>query len=131
MTATGSQQLLIVDDEPSLLRLMQTYLERMGYAVVGCSRLEEALEVQRQGKRFSLAVLDLFLTDARGAEAVLQLAAQDAHLRILICSGYPFDCSTLPPEIAARTAFLQKPFLPKLLAAEVKALLDRASIAEC
>jgi CheY-like chemotaxis protein len=126
MRAPASQPILIVDDEPSLLRLMQTYLERLGYPVVGCSRLEEALEVLRQGTVFALAVLDLSLADARGAEAVLQVAAQDGHVRILICSGYPFDCSTLPPEIAGRAAFLQKPFLPKFLAAEVQALLDRA-----
>ena len=53
-------EILLVDDEPSLLKIVMQVLERCGYEVVGMSSSEEALELFRsQPNRFDLVITDM------------------------------------------------------------------------
>ena len=118
--------ILIVDDEPPLLKLMQVYLERLGYDVTGCPNAAEALErFGAEGTRFALVVADLSLPDMDGGVMVLRMAEMNPTLKVLLCSGYPFDTGSLPPGVRERCSALQKPFLPNMLAKEVESLLER------
>jgi DNA-binding NtrC family response regulator len=47
------------------------------------------------------------------------------ELRILVCSGSPFFIENLPASLQRQVAFLQKPFVPKMLADAVQQLLNR------
>lgn len=118
--------ILIVDDEPPLLRLMQAYLQRLGYDVTGCPNATEALERFESGDpHYALVVADLSLPDMSGDTMALRMAQCNPDVKILLCSGYPFDIESLPPGVRERSAALQKPFLPNMLATEVEALLAR------
>jgi DNA-binding NtrC family response regulator len=121
--------ILIVDDEPPLLRLMKAYLERLGYDVTGCLNAKEALVcVDSAPHKFSLLVADLSLPDMDGGEMALRMAELNPELKVLLCSGYPFDVESLPPGVRERAATLQKPFLPNMLAKEVEMLLQRPEL---
>ena len=117
--------ILIVDDEPPLLKLMLVYLQRLGYEVTGAPTAAEALQCfEAEGKRFALVVADLSLPDMNGAAMALQMAQKNPALKILLCSGYPFDIQSLPAGVRERCSALQKPFLPNMLAKEVESLLE-------
>ena len=119
--------ILIVDDEPPLLRLMKAYLERLGYDVTGCPNASQALACfEAPGAEFALVVADLSLPDMSGDAMALRMAESNPALRVLLCSGYPFDIESLPDGVKQRCAALQKPFLPNMLAKEVESLLERS-----
>ena len=108
-------RLLIVDDEPPLLELLRRYLERMGYEVDTATGPHEALaKYQAQPERYDLVVTDLSLDEINGEQLLERMRALNPSVRGLITSGYPHQ-----PQLAG-VGFLQKPFLPKMLAEAVE-----------
>jgi two-component system response regulator RegX3 len=120
MTGTGTR-ILIVDDEPSLLRMMSIYLGRMGYSVTVAQDLVKArAEVAASG--FAIVVLDATITENAVTEFGGSVLAAEAG-RLIVASGYPVDMSGLEAIAPGRTAFLHKPFSPEMLAAAVRRML--------
>lgn len=117
-------KLLIVDDEQSLLTVMEQYLQRKGYDVVACRTGQDAWQAFRQQPlTFLLVVADITLPGMSGTEMLLRMLELNPKVAILICSGYPFDLAALPAAVRDRVGFLQKPFTPRMLAAAVERLL--------
>jgi len=111
-------RLLIVDDEPNLLDLLRRYLTRVGYEVETCGDAEEALALfQAQPGRFSMAITDLSLPTFNGEELIERMRLLRPGLPAIITSGYPH----VPSAVGVR--FLQKPFLPQMLADAVEGAL--------
>lgn len=105
---------------------MQAFLGRLDYNVESCGDAKEALALVRSDPhRFALVVADLSLPDLPGNEMALLMLQANPDLRILLCSGYPFEIQTLPVEARPKFAALQKPFLPNMLVAAVEELLSR------
>ena len=118
--------ILLVDDEAALAKLMQTYLGKLGYNVESALDATGALATFAMDPyRFQLLVADLTLPDLPGQDMAVQMLAQNPNLRILLCSGYPFAVDSLPVAIQSRFASLQKPFLPNMLANAIEDLLGR------
>ena len=118
-----ASRVLVVDDEPGLLRVLQRYLTRLGYDVVTASSAEEALEAFRQSPAsFSAIVTDLALPRMSGEELLRRVFELHPSARALICSGNPADLSMFPDHVRGRIGFLQKPFPPRMLADAMKKL---------
>jgi DNA-binding NtrC family response regulator len=115
-------RILLIDDETALLRLMTTYLSRLGYEVEGCSEVHSA-EAVLANSSFDLIIADLSLFHGGARLAEIAAAAPDA--RVLVCSGSPFSVDSLPEQMHSRFAFLQKPFLPNMLASSIEELLAK------
>jgi DNA-binding NtrC family response regulator len=114
--------LLIVDDEPKLLELLSRFLGRLGYEVETCDDAEAALALFQAGPdRVSMAITDLSLPSISGEDLIERMRQLRPGLPAIITSGYPF----VPR--ADGVGFLQKPFLPQMLAEAIeKALKDPA-----
>jgi DNA-binding NtrC family response regulator len=118
------ERILVVDDEPSLLVVMEQYLRRLGHAVVACRSGLEAWEAfERDPASFTLVLADITLPEMSGAELLARMLRLNPRACILICSGYPFDMTTLPNVYQRQIAFLQKPFTPRMLADSIARLL--------
>ncbi|MBV8904500.1 MAG: response regulator, partial [Acidobacteriia bacterium] len=114
-------RILIVDDEPPLLKMMSLYLRRLGYVVTACERTEQALALDRAEIRdLALAVLDASMEGNPLDELAMSMLRENRSMRILAASGYPVDVSTLEAAAPGRVAFLHKPFSPEMLAATVR-----------
>jgi two-component system cell cycle response regulator CpdR len=114
----GSPCLLLVDDEKALAELLKKYLERLGYGVEACTHPEAALALlDAQPDRFTLLITDLTLPAMDGEELVQRSRERAPALRAIIVSGYPYQ-----PR-ASGVEFLQKPFVPKMLAEAVERML--------
>jgi CheY-like chemotaxis protein len=119
-------RILVVDDEVPLLKLMETYLKRQGHEVVCCGTGSEGLEALDQADNpFDVAVLDHWLPDMGGMELLAGVVVRCPDLRILVSSGSLMDVENLGLPSTARVAFLQKPYLPKMLTQAVAELLER------
>ena len=113
-------RLLLVDDDPALLELLKKYLLRLGYEVDACQGPEEALALfDADPDRYALVLTDLSLPRIGGEEMLGRMRARNPRLRAVIASGYPHQ-----PRFP-HVGFLQKPFLPKMLADEIEKTLKR------
>jgi DNA-binding NtrC family response regulator len=110
--------LLLVDDEPALADLLKKYLERLGYRVDACTHPEAALALlDAHPGRYAALVTDLILPTMSGEELVTRSRQRAPELRAIIASGYPYE-----PRVAG-VEFLQKPFLPNVLAQAIERAL--------
>lgn len=119
----SSGKILIVDDEPALLRMMSVYLGRMGYSVDTASSAEEARSISEAAPgEYCLAVVDATMRGVTLAELIADLLRSQPALRVIAASGYPVDVVQLE-SAGVRAAFLQKPFTPEMLASQVRRTL--------
>jgi DNA-binding NtrC family response regulator len=120
----GQQRVLIVDDEPSLLRMMTVFLERQGFLVADAATAEAAWsQIQSAPGHFDVVVLDGTLSGMGTEELAIDMLTASPHLRVLAASGYPMDMTTFEAAAPGRVAFLQKPFGPAALVAAVRRLV--------
>ena len=117
-------QILIVDDEPLLLKMLSGYLGRLGYGVVAASSTEKAwAAVQATPGNFAVAVLDATLKGLAMEELASRMLAEDPRLCVIAASGYPVDISGLQATAPGRVMFLHKPFTPEMLGNAVRRMI--------
>jgi two-component system cell cycle sensor histidine kinase/response regulator CckA len=113
-------RLLVVDDEPALADLLKKYLERLGYDVDVYGSAEDALPVfEADPQRYALVLSDLTLPGMNGEEMIEQMRKRSAGLHAIVSSGYPHQPRS------RQTAFLLKPFVPKMLAEMIEKKLKQ------
>ena len=120
------KKILLVEDELPLLQLVEKYLRRLGFDVETYSTSSDALRsFEAAPNNYDLVVADLGLPDISGDALLARMFETRPDLRVLICSGSPFFIEKLPAAIRRQVVFLQKPFVPKMLADAVERLLAR------
>jgi len=119
-------RVLIVDDEPPLLRMMGLYLSRRGFTVVTADTTEQAWAlVEAEPMTFSVVVVDGSMEGMTMEDLALRMLRANPTLCVLGASGYPVDMTALSAEAPGRVDFLLKPFQPESLAAAVRRLLGK------
>jgi DNA-binding response OmpR family regulator len=117
-------KILLVEDEPPLLQLIEKYLQRLGFDVETYLKSVDALRnFEAAPDRYSMVIADLGMPDIPGDTLLTRMLEIRQDLRILVCSGSPFFIENLPNSLQQQVAFLQKPFVPKMLAEAVQTLL--------
>ena len=117
-------RILIVDDQPSLLRMMNVYLTRLGHTVVTETTTEAAwARVEKNPAGTDVAVLDGTMPGIVLDDLAMRMLRANPALRVLGASGYPVDMTAVEAAAPGRVAFLQKPFTPEMLAKAVRSLL--------
>src|SRR4051812_10597081 len=110
MTPPGPK-ILIVDDQPALLKMMGLYLTRVGFRVTLLDSTEKAwAEAQDHIGELAGAVLDATLRGLSTQDLALRLLAGNPGMCIVVASGYPVDMTALEAVAGGRVAFVQKPF---------------------
>jgi PAS domain S-box-containing protein len=106
---------LLVEDEPDVLRVVRAFLEQWGCTVVACSHAEAALQAAAApGAHFDLLLTDVVLGPGlRGEELAQRLRAARPALPVLLMSGYAQDLQTAA---VANAPLLRKPFTREQLA---------------
>ena len=117
---------LVVDDEPNIVRIVSAYLERDGFDVLTAADGRRALEVARE-RQPDLVVLDLMLPELDGLEVCRQLR-RESDVPILMLTARSEDSDTLVGLGIGADDYLTKPFNPAEVAARVKAILRRARV---
>ena len=117
-------RILLVDDDPSLLKMMGVYLGRLGYSVTLANSTEEAwAEVEAAPSGYAVAVLDGSMPGLSMEDLALRMLRANPSLCVVAASGYSMDTSAIEAAAPGRVAVLQKPFAPKMLAATVGRML--------
>ena len=123
--AGPSIRILVVDDEPAVLRLATMVLERQGMSVVAAENGQQALELHAADPGpFDVALVDMSMPGMDGIELVRRFRERGDEVPALLSSGY--DRGTIEEqlrEVGGHWAVLSKPYRPADLVREVDALL--------
>jgi len=123
---SGTETLLVVEDDPSLRNLARGILRGQGYRVMTASNGQDALAVAREhpGPPIDLVITDVVMPRMNGKVMAAWLKDSFPDLKILFTSGYS-DSMTNYDEFEDDVEFLAKPYSSVELARKVRKLLDR------
>jgi two-component system alkaline phosphatase synthesis response regulator PhoP len=118
--------ILLVDDEPSIVKLGRMYLEREGFRIESASDGEAALECIAK-LRPALVVLDVMLPKLDGLEVCRRLRASQSSTAVLMLTARDEDIDKILGLELGADDYLTKPFNPRELVARVRAILRRGT----
>lgn len=121
----GDETILLVEDEPAILAMGKTLLEKLGYTVSAAASPTEAIRLatSRTGG-FNLLLTDMIMPEMNGQVLSTRLLALCPDMKCVYMSGYTADAINSNNILDKGVNFLQKPFTMKELAAKVRAVLD-------
>jgi len=125
VTVHNGQDILVVDDEPSVVEVVSLYLRREGFSVRSANDGEQALAaIEDQAP--SLVVLDLMLPKIDGMEIMRRLRERSTDVPIIMLTARGQETDRIYGLELGADDYVVKPFSPAELVARVKAVLRRA-----
>jgi signal transduction histidine kinase/ActR/RegA family two-component response regulator len=119
------ETILVVEDEPAILRMTAKHLQKQGFAVLGAGSPGEALRKAREHVgEIHLLLSDVVMPEMNGRDLATALRATFPKLKRLFMSGYTADVIAHHGVVDGGVHFLQKPFSRAELLAKVRAVLD-------
>jgi signal transduction histidine kinase len=121
----GTETILIVEDEGTLLKLARRILEGHGYTVLSARTPAHAIrQVEAHEGEIHLLMTDVVLPEMNGRELYEKLITMRSSLKCLYMSGYTADAIAHRGVLDEGIHFLQKPFDHKAMARKVREVLD-------
>jgi PAS domain S-box-containing protein len=122
---SGTETILLTEDEEGVRKLTRLVLERSGYTVHEACDGEEALRIgERDGATMQLLITDVVMPNMSGPQLAERLRRLRPGLKVLYLSGYTDDAVVRHGILEGEAPFLQKPFSPDALAHKVREVLD-------
>ena len=124
---TGTETILLVEDEAVVRRLVAEILETSGYTVFQAGDGPSALELLRRGnKQIDMLLTDVVMPGMSGREVAQAVTSMRPGTQILYMSGYTGSVIDHHGILEQGVAFLQKPFTADDLTRSIRILLDGA-----
>ena len=123
--STGSETILLVEDQAPIREVISAYLMRLGYNVLTAPDGEAALSIAAtQQKSIDLVVTDLLMPNMGGLELATRMKQLHPETKVLFMSGYPDEAIRSQEGLTEDVEIMQKPFSMKSLAAKARSILD-------
>jgi PAS domain S-box-containing protein len=121
---TGTEAVLVVEDDASVRRLAVLGLRANGYTVFEAGNATDALELAASPISIDLLVSDVVMPGMRGPELAQQIRQMRPTARLLLVSGHADTSEAFRDEDGNVIQLLPKPFTPNRLARKVRDVLD-------
>jgi DNA-binding NtrC family response regulator len=122
---TGTETILLVEDDEAILNLSKMILEKLGYTVLAALTPVYAIHLAEEHPGgLHLLITDVVMPEMHGRELAEQLGAICPDLKCLYMSGYTADVIAHRGILDEGVNFIQKPFGCDELAAKVRQVLD-------
>jgi DNA-binding NtrC family response regulator len=119
-------RILVVDDEPNVLQVVASVLERAGYETTTALGPLRALEIITIRGAFDLVVSDVVMPEMCGPELAQQVRLLSPSSAVMLMSG----CLTYAGQLLQGVPFLGKPFSPSDLLRSVDRVLRKSSVTQ-
>ncbi|MBF0202066.1 MAG: response regulator, partial [Desulfamplus sp.] len=120
----GTETILLVEDEPAILKMTKMMLERKGYAVISAATPAEALEKAKNYSRpIDLLMTDVVMPEMNGRELAEKIIYLYPGIKRLFMSGYTADIIAHKGFLDDGVEFIQKPFSMADLAEKLRVVL--------
>jgi CheY-like chemotaxis protein len=119
-----SNQILVVDDDPVIHRLLQHHLQRAGYQMLSATNGREAFDIASR-EHPGLIVMDVMMPEVNGLDALRELKKADAtkDIPVIVITANSHAIVSKESGLAGGAVFMTKPFSPAQLLNEVRRLL--------
>ncbi len=119
------ETVLLVEDEPAILKLTRTTLQQIGYSVIEAASAKDALALAaRHEGQLHLLLTDVIMPEMNGLDLYARIAASNPGIRVIFMSGYSADVFPSKDDGKGDFPFLQKPFSMRQLSDKVREVLD-------
>jgi DNA-binding response OmpR family regulator len=125
----GKMQILVVDDESRMRKLVRDFLEREGYGVVEAGDGIEAMDLFYKNPDIGLVILDVMMPRMDGWQVCREMR-QHSKVPIIMLTARSDERDELQGFELGVDEYISKPFSPKILVARVSAILRRTHGAE-
>jgi CheY-like chemotaxis protein len=107
----GTETVLLVDDEETILEVSRALLEALGYRVYMADSGQAAMAVYKEKKdEIDLVILDMIMPGISGGETFDRLLGIDPGVKVLLASGYSIEGEAQKILDRGCSGFIQKPF---------------------
>jgi len=121
----GTETILLVEDDLSIMRLATILLERLGYTVLPANSPEEALSIAEEYQgRIDLLLTDTIMPVMNGCDLAEKLLLSDPSMKCLFMSGYAADVVADRGYLGNNICFMHKPFNMDVLSTKVREALN-------
>jgi len=121
----GHETILLVEDEPAILRMTTLMLKKLGYTVIAAKNPAEAISLAREhAGEIHLLLTDVIMPEMNGRELAKRILSYYPSLKRLFMSGYTADVIAHHGVLEKGVNFIQKPFSKEGLGAKVRQVLD-------
>lgn len=128
---SGTERILLVDDEVSIVKMGCQILDRLGYSVTVRTSSLEALELfQAKPNDFDIVVTDMTMPNMTGDRLAVELMKIRPDIPVILCTGYSKKISDETASKIGIKAFAYKPVAKADLATTVRKVLDEATKSE-
>jgi len=122
---TGTERVLVVDDEAEILEMLQLSLESLGYQVLAYTNSQDALAAfETDSDQYDLVVTDMTMPHLTGLELIQQVFAIRPQMPAILCTGFSELITKEKARALGIRALLSKPVLRTELAKSVRKALD-------
>lgn len=125
----NSRRILVADDDPAILRLVTTLVEKEGYTVVAARDGGEALRILKADANFVAAILDVVMPQVEGTEIVRYMKSEKRLMRIpvMMMTAEQNPKLTSDSFAAGAVVFLPKPFTSSQLQIMLRMMITKAA----
>lgn len=125
---TGTERILLIDDETSMIKIIKQIIERSGYEVVAIASSLEALALFKADPfQFDLVVTDMAMPDMPGDWLAQEIFRIRPDTPIILCTGHSDRMDEQRAKELGIKAFIMKPLTQKDLAKIIRQVLDETS----
>ena len=121
----GHETILLVEDEATLLQLIQAMLEELGYQILVAGSPDQAIQLlDKHANDIDLLMTDVIMPNMNGQELASHALKVRPEIRVLFTSGYTANVIAHHGVLDEGVNFLQKPFLVEELARKLRQTLE-------
>lgn len=123
---SGTEHIMVVDDEKDIVELIGAMLRARGYSVTGCVGSLDALGVfQKNPGAYALVITDMTMPHMTGAQLSKALRSIRPHIPLIVCTGFSELINEKKAAALGFQKFLMKPIIMRELCQTVRDVLDK------
>jgi two-component system cell cycle sensor histidine kinase/response regulator CckA len=127
----GAETVLVVDDEPTIRKLLLQTLQTLGYKLLEAPSGEDAVKISdAYPGAIDLLVTDVVMSGMNGMQLAETLRQRRPGVKAIFISGYTDNAIVQQDVVNRKLILMQKPLIPTVLAAKVREVLDKKNALE-